>query len=190
MSHLSILNYVETIGTHFPGVFVSCISGGDNYDLIRWEGGEPMPSKAELDAKIISATKEHMWDHIKALRDRKKNEGIKVMLSDGFPRWFHSDSDSRIQQLGLKDQARDVLAAGGAMTTVMQKLGQDIWWKSLSPGDRVPMTCQLAYDLVDAIGNLDATLFHVAEVHHSAMEAAADPASYDYTTGWPESFSG
>jgi hypothetical protein len=187
MSHTPDLSYVYVIGQYYPGVFVSCQGETEDYENIVWEGGAPLPTKAELDARILSATKENLWEEIKRIRDAKKNHGIKVVLSDG-ARWFHSDPDSRIQQLGLKDQARDVLAAGGAMDTVMKKLGQDIWWKSLDPGDRVPMTCQLAFDLVEAIGNLDAMLFHVAEQHKAGMEASPDPASYNLDIGWPETF--
>ncbi len=186
-TQVKTLSYVEAIGAYYPGCFVSCSGDPSIYGEVIWEGGVAMPSKDELDLRTSTDTKERIWDKIKELRDSKKNHGIHAAI-DGDVRWFHSDPDSRIQQLGLKDQARDVLMAGGTMTTVMKKLGQDIWWKSLSPGDRVPMTCQLAFDLVEAIGNLDAMLFHVAEVHHAAMELSEHPESYDYTVGWPEQF--
>uniref|UniRef100_UPI002FC852FA hypothetical protein n=1 Tax=Devosia sp. TaxID=1871048 RepID=UPI002FC852FA len=43
-----------------------------------------------------AATAEHIWPQIKAERDRRKALGV---LAAG--NWYHSDADSRIQQLGL-----------------------------------------------------------------------------------------
>ena len=57
-------------------------------------------------------------------------------------------------------------------------------------GSFVSVTAQLAFDIVAAAGNLDAQLFAVAETHRAAMEAAADPAAYDFSAGWPETFGG
>ena len=120
------------------------------------------------------------WETIKAERDRRKAGGFKVGMS-----WFHSDADSRIQHLGLKDKARDLLAAGGAMTDSLTILGQPVRWKAMD-GSFANVTAQLAFDIVAAAGDLDARLFAVAETHRTAMEAAADPAAYDYSGGWPK----
>lgn len=54
----------------------------------------------------LSVVRNIKWDAIKAERDRRKAGGFKVGAL-----WFHSDADSRIQHLGLKDNARDQLAA-------------------------------------------------------------------------------
>ena len=103
--------------------------------------------------------------------------------------WFHSDADSRIQHLGLKDKARDLIAAGGAMTDNLSILGQPVRWKTMD-GSFATITAQLAFDIVAAAGDLDARLFAVAETHRAAMEAAPDPAAYDFSAGWPETFGG
>ena len=103
--------------------------------------------------------------------------------------WFHSDSDSRIQHLGLKDKARDLLAAGGALADNLTILGQPVRWKTMD-GSFAQVTAQLAFDIVTAAGDLDARLFAVAETHRAAMEAAAAPAAYDFSAGWPETFGG
>ncbi|OHC70006.1 MAG: hypothetical protein A3H93_17185 [Rhodocyclales bacterium RIFCSPLOWO2_02_FULL_63_24] len=124
------------------------------------------------------------WTAIKARRDAIKVGGVQVGAY-----WFHSDADSRIQHLGLKDKARDLLAAGGTMADAITILGQPVQWKTLS-GAFVTVTVQLAYDIVTAAGNLDATAFAVAETHRQAMEAAADPALYDFSVGWPPAFIG
>jgi len=125
-----------------------------------------------------------IWELIKAERDRRKAGGFKVGTD-----WFHSDADSRIQHLGLKDKARDLLAAGGAMTDNLTILGQPVRWKTMD-GSFAIVTAQLAFDIVAAAGDLDARLFAVAETHRAAMEAAADPAAYDFSVGWPATFAG
>ena len=130
------------------------------------------------------ATASEVWERMKAERDRRKAGGFKVDTS-----WFHSDADSRIQHLGLKDKARDLLAAGGAMADNLTILGQPVRWKSMD-GSFVNVTAQLAFDIVTAAGDLDARLFAVAETHRAAMEAAADPSAYDFSAGWPETFEG
>lgn len=124
------------------------------------------------------------WELIKTKRDSLKAGGVKVGT-----KWYHSDADSRIQFLGLKDQARDLLAAGQPDTTRLQKLGQDVRWKTMS-GDFIYLTVKHAFDIVAAIGDLDAMAFAAAETHRAAMEASADPAAYDFSVGWPATFAG
>lgn len=134
----------------------------------------------------LAELQEQAWNAIKSERDRRKGGGAKVTVGD-VDYWFHSDDPSRIQQLGLKDQARDILAAGGTSADVLQKLGQDVHWKTMS-GAFVPMTVQLAIDVVAAVGDLDAVLFTVAENHRQAMMASVDPTTYDHTVGWPAAY--
>lgn len=117
---------------------------------------------------------------IKAERDRRATSGVLVG-----PNRFHSDPASRIQQLGLKDKARDVLAAGGAYTDPLIKNGVQVQWKVMG-GAFVPMTVQLAFDLVDAIGNADEAIYTAAETHLAQMRQSAAPWDYDFSTGWPE----
>jgi hypothetical protein len=50
------------------------------------------------------------------------------------------------------------------------------------------VTVQLAHDIVTAAGNLDAQAFAAGETHRLAMEADADPATYDLSAGWPAVF--
>jgi hypothetical protein len=104
--------------------------------------------------------------------------------------WFHSDTESRIQWLGLKDSARDVLAAGGNMLSPLQKLGQNVMWKPMGTDTKVLTTVQLAFDVVAAVGNLDAYLFYVADQHKAASAAAVHPQLYDFSAGWPAHFIG
>ncbi len=136
----------------------------------------PTPSIAEVKAAV--------WNAIKAKRDTIKAGGVKIGT-----KWYHTDSDSRIQHLGLKDQARDLLASGQPDTTRLQKLGQDVRWNTMD-GSFIYLTVKHAFDIVAAVGDLDALAFTAAETHRVAMEASADPASYDFSGGWPATFPG
>lgn len=154
-------------------------SPGDMFDVVN--GRVVVVPKP---APTIAETKAAKWETIKAERDRRKAGGFKVGTL-----WFHSDADSRIQHLGLKEKARDLLAAAGSMTDNLSMLGQPVRWKTMD-GSFANVTAQLAFDIVAAAGDLDARLFAVAETHRAAMEAAADPAAYDFSAGWPETFGG
>lgn len=134
--------------------------------------------------KDLAAIQAIKWGDIQAKRDALLGGGFKVGEY-----WFHSDSASRIQHLGLKDKARDLLAAGGAMADPITVLGQPVQWKTLS-GAFVTITAQMAFDIVTAAGNLDAQAFTTGELHRQAMEASADPAAYDFSAGWPDVFAG
>lgn len=135
-----------------------------------------------------SAVKSAKWESIKAERERRKSGGFKVKVGSS-NKWFHSDADSRIQHLGLKDKARDLIAGGGAMTDKLTILGQTVKWKTMD-GSFVDVSAQVAFDIVASAGDLDAQLFAAAETHKAAMEASADPASYDFSSGWPATFAG
>lgn len=125
-----------------------------------------------------------MWHAIKSKRDAIKAGGVKVGT-----KWYHTDSDSRIQHLGLLEKARAARAAGGTDVTRLQALGQDIKWKMMD-GSFIYLTVKHAEDIFAAVTDLDAAAFAAAETHRVAMEASADPAAYDFSVGWPATFAG
>ena len=94
-----------------------------------------------------------------------------------------------MQHLGNKDTARDQLAAGGTMADALRDpiSGQPIPWKTMD-GSWQPLTVQLAFDIVNAGKAAELAHHAAAERHRAAMEAAADPAAYDFSTGWPPAF--
>lgn len=148
---------------------------------IDWSGSVPVavaPPEPTLADK-----QSHIWSLIKAERDRRTQEGGCLVDSN----WFHTDTFSRSQWLGIKDQARDLLAAGGAMTDPIQKQGTQVQWKTMN-GSFVPVTIQLAFDVVAALGDSDAAIFEAAEIHKAAMMNTALPEAYDYLKGWPVSY--
>lgn len=119
------------------------------------------------------------WTAIKAERDRRALGGFSV---GGY--WFHGDAFSRSQHLGMKDQARDILAAGGSQVDPLIADGEEVQWKSMS-GEFVLVTVQLAFAIVQAAADADARVFRAAEAHLAAMRGSADPAAYDFSAGWP-----
>lgn len=109
------------------------------------------------------------WLEVQAERDRRKSAGVSA---GGY--LFHSDPDSRIQQLGL------VLMGANMPPGLM--------WKTLG-GQFAPMTPALALQLFQATAASDQAIFAAAEAHRSAIDAltALDAiTSYDFSGGWPQ----
>lgn len=116
------------------------------------------------------ATLAQIWDAIKTERDRRKAGGVKVKVGTT-NKWFHSDDASRIQQMGL-------VMMGASIPAGLQ-------WKTMD-GTFVAMDQTIAGNVFAAVAASDQAFFTAAETHRVAMEASADPASYDYSTGWPK----
>lgn len=119
---------------------------------------------------ISLATKKVMaWGAIKAERDRRiQSSGYKVGT-----KWFHSDTFSRTQQMGLVMMGASIPA--------------NTPWKTMD-GTTVVMTQTLAGQIFATAAGSDIAIFAAAETHKAAMEASADPATYDFSTGWPKGF--
>ena len=110
------------------------------------------------------------WEAIMAERDRRKALGVKVG-----DHWYHSDADSRIQQISL---------------FVMGASVPPIQWKTLTttpPPVFVTMTQTIAAGIFQNTAASDAAIFAAAETHRIAMEASPTPETYDFTGGWPAS---
>jgi hypothetical protein len=168
-----------------PGVDYLLQDDGNGPYIREWSLPDPVPSDAEIKIASEYAVKAKKWGEIKGERDRRKSGGVLVNVG-GLDRWLHTDSDSKTQHLGNKDTARDQLASGGSMSDPLldPETGEAIMWKTLG-GIFIPMTCQLAFDIVMAIKSVEFSIFKAAEIHKVAMEASADPASYDYSSDWP-----
>lgn len=113
--------------------------------------------------------KDLAWKLIKSERDRRIQQGgYKVGA-----KWYHSDTFSRTQQMGLVMLGANIPA--------------NTQWKTMD-GSFVAMTQSLAGQIFAVAAQNDMAIFAAAEVHKSAMEASSDPASYDFSTGWPKAF--
>jgi Domain of unknown function (DUF4376) len=112
------------------------------------------------------SAKSQAWERIKTERDRRiQNGGYKVGT-----KWYHSDTFSRTQQMGLV-----MLGANIPANTP---------WKTMD-GSFVVMTQTLAGQIFGTAAASDIAIFTAAETHKAAMEASADPAAYDCSGGWP-----
>ena len=118
----------------------------------------------------LAAARAAKWEAIKVERDRRKVLGVKVG-----EHWFHSDADSRIQQISL-------FVMGASVPPVQ--------WKTLTttpPPVFVTMTQSIAAGIFQATAASDAAIFGAAETHRLAMEASDRPDLYDFSGGWPAS---
>lgn len=124
---------------------------------------EQMPTPTSDQVKAL------VWERIKSERDRRTREG--GYQASG--KWFHSDEFSRTQQIGL--------------VLLGQNIPAGLQWKTMD-GSFVAMTPQLAQQVFQAAASSDTAIFAAAEAHKAAMEASADPSSYDYLAAWPKVF--
>jgi len=132
-----------------------------------WLSSDDVAVQAIIDAyDALPPAQAAKWEEIKAERDRRKAAGVHVA-----GKAFHSDADSRIQQLGL-------VMLGASIPAGLQ-------WKTLD-GTFVTMTQQLAQQVFAATAASDQAIFAAAEAHRIAMLAASDPAAYDFSGDWPE----
>lgn len=127
-----------------------------------WEQGE-------IDA-FRAAGKLDCWSRIKAKRDSLKSGGVLVA-----GKWFHSDADSRIQHM--------------ALTIMGMNIPDNLQWKTMD-GTFVTMTRDLVNEIFMAVATLDMAAFAAAEQHRIAMEAAGNPAAYNFSAGWPDVYGG
>ena len=132
------------------------------------ESGTTM-TVADIAQQRLTVERAAIWERIKAHRDQLKGGGVKVGA-----KWFHSDPDSRIQQLGL-------VMMGASVPPVQ--------WKTMD-GTFVQMSQTLAGQIFAATAASDMALFTHAETLRAQVDASADPGSVDIGAGWPDTFMG
>ena len=159
-----VTNIIEAEAEFAASIGAIDAAGGAIGDL--WDG-ETFTRPAGPPLADRQASK---WEAIKAERDRRKSLGVKVG-----EHWYHSDADSRIQQISL---------------FVMGASDPPVQWKTLTlspPPVFVTMTQAIAAGIFQATAASDAAVFGAAESHRVAMEASATPETYDFSSGWPAS---
>lgn len=110
-----------------------------------------------------------LWERTKAERDHRTYTG--GYLASG--KWFHSDTFSRSQQLGL------VLMGANIPSGLM--------WKTMD-GSFIEMTQSLAQEIFQAAVTSDSNFFSYAESLRQQIENIEDPESISIFTGWPPIF--
>lgn len=159
----------QTLAHLFPGIDLEreCLleDDGGGPRIAQWNRPEPQPTAEQLAAAAHPAALSAVTRQIKADRDRRKGLGTPVGAHV-----FHSDPDSRIQQIGL-------VMMGAALPA-------GIMWKTVG-GAFVEMTPTLAGQIFQATAARDVALFAAAEAHIAAAAASTDPLAYDFSAGWP-----
>lgn len=115
------------------------------------------------DIDLYAADRAARWAAVKAERDRRKAGGTLVA-----GKWFHSDADSRVQQLGL-------VVMGAAVPATP--------WKTMD-GSFVPLTPTLVQQIFAARVAADIALHARGEELKAVLYSAADPRTVDITSGW------
>ena len=116
----------------------------------------------------VAALRAQHWEAIKTERDRRTQSGGYQAAG----KWFHSDTFSRTQQMGL------VMMGAG--------IPGGLQWKTMD-GSFVTMTQTLASQVFSAAAASDAALFSHAEQIKAVMEA--DPVNFSLAgQTWPAVF--
>lgn len=162
-----VLSYLFPLADSFRDYLV--VDDGKGQSITKWNSAKlgPQPTQAEIDAAAPAAQAAQLRETISAERDRRKEKQGYVAGS----KRFHSDSFSRIQQIGLV-----ILGAN---------MPAGIMWKTMD-GSFVEMTPTLAQQIFGAAAAFDMSLFAHGESLKAQVAAAADPATVDITVGWPE----
>jgi hypothetical protein len=129
---------------------------------------------AETVEANIATAKASQWKAIKAKRDSLSDTGGYKVVVGGVNKWFHSDAKSKTQQLGLVMAGPDI---------------PPVPWKTMD-GSFVTMSQSLAGQILQAAMQQDQAIFAAAESHNAEMLTEADPAAYDFSAGWPETYVG
>lgn len=124
-------------------------------------------------AQKLRAAKDAKIREIKTERDRRKFNGVKIS-----GKWIHTDTYSRTQWMAL----------------IMDQMLLDtpvppIPWTTMD-GTVVTTTIELAKAVFTATKTLDVMAFARSAAHIAQVEASTDPATYDFSGGWPETFGG
>ena len=141
---------------------------GDGTGAVRLRTATPF-SRARKLAQLTEVIKAH--------RDERKNGGVFVA---GY--WFHTDTESRIQYLGLLERFSD--AADDELITFN---GAALQWKTMS-GAFTTLTRSLLARISAAIAELDVRLFACAESLIARAADEEDLSNFRWLEGWPQTF--
>lgn len=121
---------------------------------------------SQIPIKSLVDKKSEMWVKIKTERDRRIQTGGYKVGS----KWYHSDTFSRTQQMGLVMLGVNIPA--------------NTPWKTMD-GTFVIMTQLLANQIFGTAAASDIAIFTAAELHKTNMELLSDPLTYNYSSNWP-----
>lgn len=120
----------------------------------------------EVSADLLEAARQAKWEEIKDYRENVRNSG--GFLVAGLY-WFHSDTPSRFDQLGLVN------------AMILSVLPATSW--SLMDGTEVALTAPIVQGVFGGHMTLRGTNFQVSKAHKTALWLDPDPANYNYLGG-------
>ena len=150
--------------------FIASISDTDPYnqDLFNTAKTGGFGLVAPIGA-VLTELQTQRWNEVTTIRDTLiQKGGCKVNA-----KWFHSDTHSKLQQLGL-------LISG-------TNLPADLKWKTMD-GTFVDMTPTLTQQLYQAQMMTESAIFSYAEQLRSLIMSSVNPMSIDIVNGWPETW--
>lgn len=157
-----ITNTIEVESLDFmPNLIDASLGGsiGDIYDSSTGTFSKP----------VVPFDYSKVWSDIKVERDRRTQQGgYKVGT-----KWYHSDTFSRSQQLGL--------------VLMGSNFPQGLMWKTMD-GSFVEMTPTLAQQVFQSATISDSTIFAHAEGLNQQIQSSDNPESIDIYSGWPECY--
>lgn len=140
-------------------------------DGMVWLDPAPGDGSYVEEVRDLAAERADLWEQIKAERDRRAQEGGYQAAG----KWFHSDTFSRTQQIGLTMMGASIPAG--------------LMWKTMD-GSFIEMTQALAGQVFAAAAASDAALFAYAESLRALINAAEDPQTINIRSGWPPMYGG
>lgn len=171
---ISVVGSIDSDVTHTETTEFHFVEN-DNIDICVgyiYDGVNYLPQ--EQTAEQLASIKAAKWETIKSIRDRKVQQGGYKVTVNGTAKWFHSDTFSRTQQMGL-------VMFGAACPSVP--------WKTMD-GSYVIMSQTLAGQIFTAAATQDQLLFSKAEALKVLVDASSTPDTVDIVTGWPETYMG
>ena len=108
--------------------------------------------------------------------------GFKLVVN-GVTYWFHSNSISTCQQLGLISAAIIAKMQSAPDSTVLHPVP----WRTMG-GETISLTVGVALSILSASFAQQGLMFAAAESHKAAIDASSTARTYDVEVGWPEMF--
>lgn len=127
--------------------------------------------EAEAVAEHLARLRADRREAIKAEHERRTQQGGYQAAG----KWFHSDTFSRSQQLGLVYRGSNI--------------PEGLMWKTMD-GTYVEMTQAMALLVFQAALISDRANFQYAESLKAQVDSSPDPSSVNILVGWPEIFKG
>lgn len=160
----------------------ACFSGGA-FTYVDGFTAVDSVAQAAIVANALAVERAAKWEEVKALRTIKLNGGF-----EHGDHWYHSDTVSKTEFLGLKLKALETMIASGDMDANIQIDGTDTKVKTIDNG-YMTVTGNKILAIVAAAEVQTKKNYTTAATHEYFLSISATPSTYDYSTGWPTVYS-